>query len=173
MFHADGQLKKIALSGGSAVTLCESTRPEGLSWGVDTVFVGARGSIRRVSADGGPLEEVLAGDANQVFTSPHLLPDGRTLLFSRAPLGGPRCWSTRLIRGESSVLLEGSTARYVVPGYLVYSRPVDTASWAIVAAPFDRSLLEVSGEPKALVEGLADNTQLPSPLLGCSRTCRR
>src|SRR5258705_10889078 len=53
----DRQLKKIAISGGTAVTLCAATAPFGASWGSDnTILFGQRAGIMRGSANCGTPE---------------------------------------------------------------------------------------------------------------------
>ena len=55
--NTDGQLKKIAVSGGAPVTLCDATNPFGVSWGIDdTIVFGQPEGIMRVSANGGTPE---------------------------------------------------------------------------------------------------------------------
>ncbi len=55
-FHAfsDQTLKKIAVTGGAAVTICPADLPFGMSWGPDgIVFAQGSKGISRVSPDGG------------------------------------------------------------------------------------------------------------------------
>ena len=86
-FFEGGELKKVSLTGGSPITLCEAPGPgnEG-SWGSDDTIVFSGGTgINRVSAAGGE-PEILATanpDKGEAFYSdPHILPGGKTVLFS-------------------------------------------------------------------------------------------
>ena len=58
----------------------------GFSWGSDnSILIGSRGGLRRVSADGGPVEIVTRLDAESGETShfmPSHLPDGRHALIT-------------------------------------------------------------------------------------------
>ena len=57
--NAEEMLKRIAVSGGSAVTLCPSRNPSGISWHESGVIFAEGNKISRVSANGGK-PEVLA-----------------------------------------------------------------------------------------------------------------
>jgi hypothetical protein len=51
---ADQTLKKVAVSGGAAVTICPADQPFGMGWGTDGIVFGqATKGITRVSANGG------------------------------------------------------------------------------------------------------------------------
>src|SRR5262249_26480668 len=57
---ADAALKKIAISGGTAVTICKSSPPFGVSWdGKQIVFAEFGKGIMRVAADGGVPETLV------------------------------------------------------------------------------------------------------------------
>ena len=56
-FFAEGQLKKIPVTGGAAATLCEAPNDQGASWADDGTIVfasGARQGLFKVSSEGGP-----------------------------------------------------------------------------------------------------------------------
>src|SRR5205814_3529528 len=59
-FFADGKLKKIAVQGGAAITLCEAPNPFGASWGDDgniiaVLNVGKSGLLRIPARGGAPI----------------------------------------------------------------------------------------------------------------------
>src|SRR4030095_13921472 len=104
---AAGKLKKIAVTGGAAVTLCDATTARGGAWSGDGTIVfqsNARDApLLRVSSDGGrpvPASSLAEGEVNQLW--PQVLPDGQALLFTsvsapfstnlvvQAPLTGTR-----------------------------------------------------------------------------------
>ena len=60
-FWADGQLKRVATSGGAAVTLCDAAPPYGATWGDDNMilFGGGDGDVWRVPGSGGTPELVI------------------------------------------------------------------------------------------------------------------
>ena len=156
----EGALKKVAVSGGGAVTLTAASDPRGASWGEDDtiVFGENRQGISRVSGAGGAPEMLVSSDgavgAVGAVGQPQLLPGGETLLFTLAE--GQFSWDTaqivveRLATGERTVLVEeGYDGRYLETGHLLYGFR-DTP----MAVPFDVERLEVTGGPVPLVEGV-------------------
>ena len=90
--YQNGQLKKIAVSGGTPVFLCEATNPFGVNWGTDdTILFGQREGIMRVSANGGTPELVVATEGELVH-GPELLPGGEWVLFTLTRASGPTRW---------------------------------------------------------------------------------
>ena len=79
-FWADGYLKKVALSGGPAMTLCEAANPHGASWRADDtiVFGQGPGGIWDVPANGGE-PRVLVEGGDGVAHGPQRLPDGKSM----------------------------------------------------------------------------------------------
>src|SRR5439155_491341 len=83
-FWQDGRLRKLSLSGGAVVTICEVPSVEGATWGVgDEIVFAASGPLYRVSAAGGKPEVFAAPDTagGQAYRWPEFLPDGRTVLL--------------------------------------------------------------------------------------------
>ena len=163
----DGQLQKIALTGGAAVTLCETENPFGASWGDDDTIVFGQGprGIFRVSATGGTPELLIPveTESRERAHGPQILPDGRTVLFTVAhgELGSERMggaiWRQSQIvvqsldTGERRVLIgSGMDARYLTTGHLVYALAGD-----LLAVPFDLDQLEIGGGPVPLVEDVS------------------
>jgi len=154
---SDNQLKKIAPIGGAPVTLCDSTRPFGASWGSDdTIVYGQPEGIMRVSANGGTPELVVPTEAAEQVHGPQMLPGGEWVLFTLTSASGLARWDEAQIvvqsleSGERKILWEGgSDARYVPTGHLVYA-----LEGVLFALPFDLASLEVSGGPVPMVEGV-------------------
>ena len=126
-FYSDGQLKRIAITGGTPVTLCEAENPFGASWAANgMIFYGQSNGVMRVSADGGVPELVIETDAGEQVHGPELLPDGQTLLFALTAAASATRWDEaaivvqRLDGSERKVIWTGgSDARYVPTGHLV------------------------------------------------------
>ena len=79
-FHAfsDQTLKKIAVTGGAAVTICPSDLPFGMSWGPDGIVFAQRSKgISRVSPDGGTPDVLVDPKDGEVSESPQMLPGGQ------------------------------------------------------------------------------------------------
>src|SRR3989449_1818469 len=81
-FWQDGRLRRVSLSGGAVVTICEVPSVEGATWGVgDEIVFAASGPLYRVSAAGGKPEVLATPDTagGQVDCWPTILPAGLTL----------------------------------------------------------------------------------------------
>ena len=85
-FVANGELRKVPLSGGPAVTLCKAAALFGASWGDDGTIVFAtlrNGGLLRVSAAGGTPEAVTTLQPREYsHRLPHMLPGSRAVIFT-------------------------------------------------------------------------------------------
>ncbi len=161
-FFADGKLRKIPATGGTAVTICEAADGRGASWSPAGVIVFAPqplGLLFKVAASGGTPEAVTT-DERAEFThrNPHFLPDGKRLLFymgsSSSDHEDDGIYSLDLESGEASRLVAvRSEGLYVEPGYLAFVREGN-----LVVQPMDPETLELSGEPVPLVEQVQFNS---------------
>ena len=153
-YWAAGQLKKISVNGGAAVTLCSIPAPLGATWASDDTILFAQGSgIWRVSGNGGVPEQIVKVEDDRRAQSPQLLPDGRAVLFT---LGRSSTWDEAEVVVQPldgrprQALAVGTDARYVSSGHIVY-----VVRGAILAIPFDARALTATGGPVPLVEGIA------------------
>ena len=156
-FWAGGQLKKVAMSGGAAVTLGDVTNPWGVSWGADDMILVGQGpnGIWRVPGTGGTPEVVITIEDGEQAHGPQMLPGGEWVLFTLLP-AGVNSWNEAhivvqsLVTDERVVLIEGGRdARYVETGHLVYA-----LNGVVFAVAFDRDARQVLGGPVPLVEGV-------------------
>ena len=118
-FFADGALKKVAIHGGPAITLCPVDGfPRGASWGPDdTIVFASRGSegLKRVSALGGEPETLTVVDRESGETNhrwPEVLPDGQAVVFEVDRRGGIEASSIVVLSlgtGEVRELLTGGS----------------------------------------------------------------
>jgi Tol biopolymer transport system component len=147
-FFAQGKLKKIALSGGLPMTLCEAPNGRGGAWSRDDVilFVPNRSTgVHRVSAAGGSPVAVTRLDRSRGETShrwPSFLPDGRHFLYRSpgiylASLDGGE--AKHLVSADSGALYAASAAG---AGYLLFVRDA-----TLLAQPFDADKRQLTGEP--------------------------
>ena len=154
---ADQTLKKVAVSGGAAVTICPADQPFGMSWGTDGIVFGqGNKGIMRVSANGGTPEVLVRVKDGEQAYGPQMLPGGETVLFTLATGTAAERWDkaqivTQSLRsGERKTLVDGgSDARYVPTGHLVYA-----VGGIVFAVPMDLRRLEVTGGPVPIVEGV-------------------
>ena len=158
----DRKLKKIAISGGVPVILCDtSNMVAGLSWCSDNTIVYSDvygGGVKRVSADGGTPELIVKAEIANLGTDgipiyPRMLPDGKTLLFTNAfsigNVADRQITIQSLESGERKVLIKGFGARYFPSGHLVYTL-LNNNVGTLVAVPFDLDTMEVKGGPRRL-----------------------
>ena len=141
----DGQLKKIPVGGGVALSLADASVLMGASWGADDAIVYSNiNGIMRISANGREPELLIGGRA---LGHPQILPNGNHLLFSAGGTGEVVVQS--LDSEERKPLFTGTAPRYVPTGHVVY-----TANNVLFAVPFDIELMDVTGGPVALLEGV-------------------
>jgi serine/threonine protein kinase/Tol biopolymer transport system component len=157
-FGAGGELRKVPLSGGPAVRLCEASALFGASWGDDGTIVFAtqrNGGLWRVPAAGGtpqPLTTPQPGEYSHRL--PHMLPGSRAVIFTI--LKGPNLWDdTQIVvrsleTGQQTVLVTGGAdGRYASTGHLVYVR-----MGTLMAVPFDPVRLAVTGGATGVIDGV-------------------
>ena len=161
-FSANGQLKKISLAGGAAITLSDAPVMFGASWGPDDTIIYAPNPVSglfRIRADGGTPEQITTLDTNKgelAHRWPHILPGGKAVLFT-VWRGGifddAHLAVKRLDTGERLTILEGGMdGRYSPTGHLVFARAA-----SVMAVPFDLRQLRTTGPPVPIISGLETN----------------
>ncbi len=155
-----GGLRKMSLSGGPAQTLCPLVNQVGATWSQEDVIVFSdSGRLFRVSGRGGDprsLGPLAAGETARVW--PQFLPDGRHYLYL-----------SRSARPEDHGIYVGALDSdlrkpIVATAYnAAYSsgRLLFIKDGALMVQPFDAQRLELSGEPRVLVDQVAALTGLP------------
>lgn len=161
-YHSQGKLKKVPVTGGDSITICDAPSTESGAWGPDgTIILGAGaanlGGLSRVPAAGGKLEVLTTPDPKKGETAhgwPYFLPGGKAILFTILTTGSwdqGRIAALDLRTGEKRVLLEGgSDPRYVPTGHLIFARGT-----TLFAVPFDPERLQVKGTPSPVLEGVS------------------
>jgi serine/threonine protein kinase len=157
-FFDDGAIKRIAVSGGAAVTICPADPPYGLTWDATGIVFG-QGSkgIVRCSPNGGTPEHLATVKDDEQAHGAQLLPGGNALLFTIAKLGdGAGRWDKAQVvvqtmpSGARKTLISGGTdARYVRTGHLLYA-----LGGVVFAVAFDPVRQTVLGGPVPVVEGV-------------------
>jgi len=169
-FFAEGQLKKIEVTGGLVHTLCEAPQPTGGAWSRASVILFGRRSARgllRISATGGEVIQVTTLDVSRqelTHRYPTFLPDGRHFLYSI------QSWQKETRGVYLGSLDDGTLKRQLldnltpvkymaaVPGatagagWLVFGR-----DGALLARPFETSRLEFSGEPSSISDKVGND----------------
>ena len=167
-----GVLKKVAVTGGPAVTLAtiDTAGPSGATWGPDDTIIVATNSVDDRSAArlrGRRAATVLTrpdraqGEADHFW--PEMLPGGRAVLFTITALTGgldaAQVAVLDLQTGTRRILVRGGSHAHYVPsglgspkrgeregGHLVYA-----AAGTLRAVPFDLARLETRGTPVTVV----------------------
>jgi serine/threonine-protein kinase len=162
-FFADGKLKKISVQGGAAVTLCDAPNDRGGSWGDDGTIVFSpdnRVALSKVSSAGGapqPLTTLDKQTGENTQRWPQVLPGSKALLFTSNTTGGTLAGFEdadiivySMASGQRKTLQRGGFyARYLPSGHVLYMH-----EGTLFAVPFDPKLLEVTGQPAPILEGV-------------------
>ena len=155
-FFADSKLKKVSVSGGTPVVLCDVySSTVDADWSSDdTIAIANAGAaIVQVPAAGGTPQALTKLDLDHGetdHTSPQFLPDGNTLLFTVMSTEGFKIVVESLETGERKVVLEGAfSARYVPTGHLVYAQ-----GGTLMAVAFDLEQLEITGTATSILENV-------------------
>jgi Tol biopolymer transport system component len=160
-FFAAGKLKRLNISDGVSVAVCDVPTVVGLfgTWGTDgqALFASIEGqAIFRVSMSGGTPVQMVTPDPSRSETRvlwPWFLPDGRRFLY----LAQLRNTEGHLMLAESGkppreISVVASNVQYVDPGYLVFAR-----EGALMGQRFDAVSGAVTGEPFAIAESVNYN----------------
>jgi serine/threonine-protein kinase len=157
-FFAGGELKKAPVSGGIPASLAGVLDSRGAAWSRTGTIVFPVAPLKQglsaISDRGGavkPLTQLRTAEANHRW--PEFLPDGKAVLFVD---GLPGNWINAKIVAQwigtddrRDVVERGTQPRYARSGHLVYAR-----DGVLMAAPFDRQRLQISGTPVPMVEGV-------------------
>jgi Tol biopolymer transport system component len=160
-FFAGAKLKKVAVTGGAAVTLCDAPDDRGGTWIDDGTIVFApqgRSGLSRVSADGGLPEVVTSldpADAEITHRWPQALPGGRAVLYTAHSQVGDFEGASLVVQplpsGPRRVVHRGGYhGRYLGSGHLVYMH-----EGTLFVVPFDTSRLERGGPIVPVLPGIA------------------
>jgi len=179
-FFASGKLKKIAVTGGPAITLCDAVNPFGGTWNsADTiVFASNPGGLKRIQADVGTAVTMTTTASD---SWPRFLPDGRRLIFVRRAGGPvtvdglkPGTYLLDLDRPEANggqLLLDNAQrpAQYAPPflasrdGYLLFWRES-----SLIAQPVDPETLKFTGDSFVVAEGPLSGRDSATPFFSVS-----
>jgi serine/threonine-protein kinase len=160
-FFAQNRLKKVAVSGGAPIALCEVAQSRGGTWGADGTIVFARdalGGLWRIPATGGKPVPMTTPDRSRLERShrePHSLPGGHAVLFTvhranHESMDDSDIEVLVLATGERRGIVAGGMApSYTTSGHLMYGR-----QGVLLAAPFDLKRLATTSPPVKVVHGV-------------------
>ncbi|MGH9368648.1 MAG: protein kinase domain-containing protein, partial [Thermoanaerobaculia bacterium] len=158
-FFTPGSLKRIEVSGGAPVPICDLPVGGGRSgtWGAggDILFTNIqKATISRVPAAGGTPETLIEGDASRGemrLNWPWFLPDGKRFLYVlKLRDGGGKIMLWEPGKPPRALLPVVSAVQYIEPGYLVFAR-----EGVLLAQRFDWRKGTLTGEPFSIAERVA------------------
>ena len=156
-FQDGATLKKVATSGGAAVSICECDGRVYL-WGDDDVilFTSPGGGLMRVSAAGGEPEPLLREDDTERLLGVEILPGEETLLTTTTFEGTLWITLVSLSTPERTRLVQGHSAQYLEPGFLIFARgALETTT--LFAARFDAGAMQIRGELTPIAEDVRNS----------------
>ncbi len=164
-FFASGRLKKVSVTGGAAIVLCDVAAGRGGAWTADDTIIfsptGAAGAaLLRVSASGGtPIEFGVLGVGATTQRWPQALPDRKGVLYTEHSSTGAfnraNLVVASLTGGPAKVVLRGGYfGRYAPSGHLVYMQ-----QGTLFAVRFDLDRLETVGTPVPALDAVSANPE--------------
>ena len=167
-FFASGKLKKVSVTGGAAVNLCDAPNGRGGAWTDDDTIIftpngAANMKFLRVPSSGGtPADFGKLGEGATTQRWPQVLPGGKHVLYTESAATGS--WDganvvvAPLSGGPPKIVVRGGYyGRYVTSGHLVYMQ-----QGTLFATPFDLGRLETRGQAVPALEGIAANSSTGS-----------
>jgi hypothetical protein len=160
-FFAGGKLKKVAVAGGAAVTLCDAiaTTPGG-TWGPNNtiLFQSLTGALSEVPASGGTPRRVTANAKHLYNRWPEFMPDGGASVFAGGRTNGFFATDASIAlaavggTGADKDLIAGTAPRITAAGDLIYAQ-----NGTLMAVPFNSKRLELAGTPAPVLEGVMES----------------
>jgi Tol biopolymer transport system component len=157
-FFAEGQLKKVAVSGGAPVKVADAPDGRGGAWGPNDVIVFAPETttgLHRVSAGGGTAEPITTrGEKERTHRWPTFIPGTDTVVFISqahdAAYDDASIEAVHVGTKARKVLVRGGTyPRYLASGHLAYVREN-----TLFAVPLDAAALEVTGAAQPVLSSV-------------------
>jgi len=165
-FDGTTALKKVAVTGGPPITICEvTTNPRGATWGRDGSIVFATSDstagLLRVSAEGGEVTVLTRpnredGEADHIF--PELIPGTQRVLFTIIPSDAQLEKAQLAVfdlqrHTQKTVMSGGFHGHYVSSGHLLFA-----AAGTLRAVAFDANRLAVAGPPVSVIPQMVTST---------------
>jgi serine/threonine protein kinase/Tol biopolymer transport system component len=152
-FFAGGKLKKIDVSGGPPLTLCDAPDDRGGAWSQDGVIVFAPktdSALQKVPDSGGTPIAATVLAPGEAHRGPVFLPDGRHFLYRvKTEEGAPGLiYIASLNSTDRKLLLSTNTGTVVfTQGHLLFLRGT-----TLMAQPFDARHLVLTGDAFPIAE---------------------
>jgi DNA-binding winged helix-turn-helix (wHTH) protein len=147
-FETRSELWTTSLDGGTPRMLLPNQPLRGGSWGTgDRIVVGRVGSgLWMTSVSGGEPRQLTVPAEGERHELPQMLPGGRVVLFTILSVKNPSRAAIYLLdTGETRHLFEGSSARFIESGHIVFGR--QGKLWAV---GFDTNSLQTRGAARSV-----------------------
>lgn len=160
-FQSGRRLQTMALAGGPPITLCDVAELRGASWSArdEIVFAPSPTSgLWRVRASGGtaaPLTAVDFDGGERTHRWPHVLPDGRGVLFTIGHAGAESFDEASLAVADFATGTHRVLLRHATDGRVAGRRLLWARGGTILGAPFDPASAEIEGSARQLQTGVA------------------
>ena len=160
-FFAHGKLKKVKVSGGDPVTLCDAPSGRGATWADDGNIIAVLNTgtgLSLIPSSGGPVNLITElGPGEACHRWPHALPGSKIVLFTASRLinnfdqADIAAFSLPDRRRKTVIEHAGMYPRYLPSGHLAY-----VTKGSLFAAPFDAGSLKLTGAAVRIGEVAAD-----------------
>ena len=183
-FFAGAKLKKVSVTGGAAVTLCDAAAGRGGAWADDDTIIFAAemtGALMRVSAErGAPAAFGTLSEGAVSQRWPQVLPGGTAVLYTehsaQSAWEGANLVVAPLSGGTPKIVVRsGYYGRYVSSGLGSPKRGEREGGHILYmqqgtpfAVPFDANRLEIVGQAVPALEGVAATTNAGAAQLAVS-----
>jgi serine/threonine protein kinase/Tol biopolymer transport system component len=161
-FFAEGKLKMIELSGGSAQVVCDAVLGRGAAWAPGDVILfsaGPTSPLMRVSASGGTPVPLTTLDTAQHTSHrwPFFLPDGKHFIYlalnhDPAKSANDMLYYASLDGRENRPLFRSQSNAIYADGFLLFAR-----SDQLMAQAFDPASGKLGGGPQLVVAGVMND----------------
>lgn len=151
----EGDIRKVAIGGGPAVTIGTARNVTNFTWEPDgTIVFSTVQGLYRMPESGGAAHSLVEGVKGRI-QSFQMLPDRNSLLYTLRPEGTINPAETQIIvrslgdGSETIVARGGIEARYLPTGHLAYF-----SNGSILTVRFDLSRLTVTSAPEPAADGV-------------------
>jgi Tol biopolymer transport system component/predicted Ser/Thr protein kinase len=156
-FFTEGALRRVPVSGGASVKICDVQGGNGGAWnrGGVIVFAGGGGALQRVSATGGtPAAATTLEKDETVHHWPQFLDDGRHFLYEARGAEGAGAIYVQELGSPKRVRVQQSSMRaaWAPPGYLLFSRES-----SLLAQRMNPRTFQLEGEPAIVADAVQSN----------------
>ena len=170
-FFANGKLNKVAANGGPPQEICPSGTGRGGAWNLDGTIVfspNTTSGLSRVEASGGtpvPLTTLATGESSHRW--PQFLPDGKHFIYfaHSSDNNKSKIYVGSLDSNQRTELLSNDTAAIYAAGHLLFVREN-----TLMAQSFDQGKLALEGDAQPLMDHVAVNNDVWSPIVTASQT---